>query len=98
MPNTTPVNDNQSVTEFILEKARAAEFANVFPIGAITKGSEGKELAEFGELKDAGCVAVSDDGKPVINSLVMRRALAYARASALTDVVHCACPQRSDVC
>src|SRR5439155_1686271 len=75
MPNTSPVNDNQSVTEFILDKARAAGLAHVFPIGAITKGSEGKELAEFGELKDAGCVAVSDDGKPVMNGMVMRRAL-----------------------
>ncbi len=96
MPNTTPVNDNQSVTEFILEKARAAGLANVFPIGAITKGSEGKELAEFGELKDAGCVAVSDDGKPVMNSLVMRRALEYAQAFALTVVDHCECLQLSD--
>ena len=96
MPNTTPVNDNQSVTEFILEKARAAGLANVFPIGAITKGSEGKELAEFGELKDAGCVAVSDDGKPVMNSLVMRRALEYAQAFALTVVDHCECLHLSE--
>ena len=96
MPNTSPVNDNQSVTEFILDKARAAGLAHVFPIGAITKGSEGKELAEFGELKDAGCVALSDDGKPVMNSLVMRRALEYARAFALTVVDHCECLQLSD--
>ena len=96
MPNTTPVNDNQSVTEFILEKARAAGLANVFPIGAITKGSEGKELAEFGELKDAGCVAVSDDGKPVMNGMVMRRALEYARAFALTVVDHCECLHLSE--
>lgn len=91
MPNTSPVNDNQSVTEFILDKARAAGLATVFPIGAITKGSEGKALAEFGELKDAGCVAVSDDGKPVMNGMVMRRALEYARTFNLTVVDHCEC-------
>ena len=96
MPNTSPVNDNQSVTEFILDKARAAGLAHVFPIGAITKGSEGKELAEFGELKDAGCVAVSDDGKPVMNGMVMRRALEYARAFALTVVDHCECLHLSE--
>ena len=75
MPNTNPVNDNQAITEFMLERARAAGLANVFPIGAITKGSEGKELAEIGDLRRAGCVAISDDGKPVMNSLVMRRAM-----------------------
>ena len=96
MPNTSPVNDNQSVTEFILDKARAAGLAHVFPIGAITKGSEGKELAEFGELKDAGCVAVSDDGKPVTNGMVMRRALEYARAFDLTVVDHCECHHLSE--
>ena len=96
MPNTSPVNDNQSETEFILDKARAAGLAHVFPIGAITKGSEGKELAEFGELKDAGCVAVSDDGKPVMNGMVMRRALEYARAFALTVVDHCECLHLSE--
>ena len=96
MPNTSPVNDNQSVTEFILDKARAAGLARVFPIGAITKGSEGKELAEFGELKDAGCVAVSDDGKPVMNGMVMRRALEYARTFALTVVDHCECLHLSE--
>ena len=62
MPNTNPVNDNQSITEFILERAKAAGQAHVFPIGAITKGSEGKELAEIGDLRRAGCVAISDDG------------------------------------
>ena len=73
MPNTNPVNDNQAITEFMLDRARAAGMANVFPIGAITKGSEGKELAEIGDLRRAGCVAISDDGKPVMNSLVMRQ-------------------------
>lgn len=89
MPNTMPVNDNQSVTEFILDAARAAGLANVFPIGAITKGSEGKELAETGELRAAGCVAISDDGKPVTNSAVMRRALEYAKAFDCPVVDHC---------
>jgi dihydroorotase len=96
MPNTQPVNDNQSVTEFILDKAKAAGLANVFPIGAITKGSEGKELAEFGDLRAAGCVAVSDDGKPVVNGMVMRRALEYARAFDLPVVDHCECTHLSE--
>jgi dihydroorotase len=96
MPNTQPVNDNQSVTEFILDKAKAAGLANVFPIGAITKGSEGKELAEFGDLRAAGCVAVSDDGKPVMNGMVMRRALEYARAFDLPVVDHCECTHLSE--
>jgi dihydroorotase len=89
MPNTSPVNDNQSITEFILEKARVAGTANVFPIGAITKGSEGKELAEIGDLRRAGCVAISDDGLPVMNSLVMRRAMEYAIAFDVPVVDHC---------
>lgn len=96
MPNTQPVNDNQSVTEFILDKARAAGLANVFPIGAITKGCEGKELAEFGDLRAAGCVAVSDDGKPVMNGMVMRRALEYARTFDLPVVDHCECTHLSE--
>ncbi len=89
MPNTSPVNDNQAVTEFILERARLAGLANVLPIGAITKGSEGRELAEIGDLRRSGCVAISDDGKPVMNSLVMRRAMEYASAFDLTVVDHC---------
>jgi len=89
MPNTNPVNDNQAITEFILDRARVAGFANVFPIGAITKGSEGKELAEIGDLRRAGCVAISDDGKPVMNSLVMRRAMEYALAFDVPVVDHC---------
>lgn len=96
MPNTHPVNDNKSVTEFILDKARAAGSAHVFPIGAITKGSEGKELAEFGELRAAGCVAVSDDGRPVMNAMVMRRALEYARAFNLPVIEHCECLDLSE--
>ncbi len=89
MPNTIPVNDNQSITEFMLERARAAGKAHVLPIGAITKGSEGKELAEIGDLRRAGCVAISDDGRPVMNSLVMRRAMEYALAFDIPVVDHC---------
>ncbi len=96
MPNTQPVNDNRSVTELILEKARTEGSVQVFPVGAITKGSEGKELAEFAELKEAGCVAVSDDGKPVMNAMVMRRALEYARAFDLPVVDHCECLHLSE--
>jgi dihydroorotase len=89
MPNTNPVNDNQSITEFMLDRAKAAGNAHVYPIGAITKGSEGKELAEIGDLRRAGCVAISDDGRPVMNSLVMRRAMEYARAFDIPVVDHC---------
>src|SRR2546426_1978650 len=89
MPNTSPVNDNQSITEFILEQARLAGNGHVFPVGAITKGSEGKELAEIGELRHAGCVAISDDGQPVMNSLIMRRAMEYALAFDLPVIDHC---------
>ena len=89
MPNTNPVNDNQAVTEFMLERAKATGTARLYPIGAITKRSEGKELAEIGDLRRAGCVAISDDGKPVMNSLVMRRAMEYARAFDVPVVDHC---------
>ncbi len=88
-PNTNPANDNQAITEFMLERGKAAGLANVFPIGAITKGLEGKELAEIGDLRRAGCVAISDDGKPVMNSLVMRRAMEYALAFDVAVVDHC---------
>src|SRR5687768_8077292 len=89
MPNTHPVNDSQAITEFILEQARMAGNARVFPVGAITKGSEGKELAEIGDLRRAGCVAISDDGQPVMNSMVMRRAMEYALAFDLPVIDHC---------
>ncbi|RMH04638.1 MAG: dihydroorotase [Nitrospirae bacterium] len=89
MPNTSPVNDSRAVTEFILRQAALAKKANVFPIGAITKQSEGHELAEIGELAEAGCVALSDDGRPVMNSLLMRRAMEYASAFQLPIVDHC---------
>ncbi len=89
MPNTNPVNDNQSVTELILEKAAKEGKVRVLPIGAITKGSKGKELAEMGELVKAGCVAVSDDGLPVMNSQVMRQAMSYAKIFDVPVIDHC---------
>jgi dihydroorotase len=89
MPNTTPVNDNSSVTAFILEQGRAAKLANIYPIGAITHGSKGEQLAEIGEMKKAGIVAVSDDGRPVNDSGLMRRAMEYASDFGLPVVDHC---------
>jgi dihydroorotase len=89
MPNTKPVNDNSSVTSFILEQARKAGLANVFPIGAITQGSKGEQLAEIGEMKTAGIVAVSDDGRPVLDAGLMRRAMEYATDFDLPVVDHC---------
>jgi dihydroorotase len=89
MPNTDPINDNPAVTRFIIEQGQSAKLANVFPIGAVTKGSEGKELAEMGEMKKAGIVAVSDDGRPVPNAGMMRRAMEYARGFDLTVIDHC---------
>src|SRR2546423_11649936 len=89
MPNTNPVNDNAAVTRFVIEQAERAGLANVFPIGAITKNSAGTELSEIGEMKNAGIVAVSDDGRPVPSSAMMRRAMEYARGFDLTVVDHC---------
>jgi len=89
MPNTDPVNDNPAVTRFIIDQGKAANLANVFPIGSLTKGSNGKELAEMGEMKNAGIVAVSDDGRPVPTASMMRRAMEYARGFDLTVVDHC---------
>ena len=89
MPNTKPINDNSSVTSFIVEQARRANLANVFPIGAITQGSKGEQLAEIGEMKSAGIVAISDDGKPVLDSGIMRRAMEYAADFNLPVVDHC---------
>ncbi|HEX9290812.1 MAG TPA: dihydroorotase [Anaeromyxobacteraceae bacterium] len=88
MPNTVPVNDNTSVTELVLARAAAAGLARVHPVGAISKGSKGEDLAEYGELRAAGCVAVSDDGKPVASSALMRRALEYALVFDLPVAVH----------
>jgi dihydroorotase len=89
MPNTDPINDSPAVTRFIIEQAERARLANVFPIGAVTKGSSGSELAEMGEMKQAGIVAVSDDGRPVPTAGMMRRAMEYARGFDLTVVDHC---------
>ncbi len=89
MPNTEPVNDGAGITRAILDKAKTDGVVRVWPIGAISKGSKGEELAEFGDLREAGCVAVSDDGRPVANAQLMRRALEYARAFGLTVIDHC---------
>ena len=88
MPNTKPVNDNAAVTELVLARAAAAGLARVYPVGAISKGSKGEELAEYGELAAAGCVALSDDGHPVSSAALMRRALEYARPFGLPLTVH----------
>ena len=88
MPNTKPVNDNKTVTAYILDKACREGVVNVFPIGAITQGSKGEALAEMGELKESGCVAVSDDGHPVANAELMRRALEYARGMGIMVISH----------
>jgi dihydroorotase len=89
MPNTSPVNDSATVTSYIVERARRAGAAKVYPIGAITKGSAGEELAAIGSMKQAGIVAISDDGRPVMNSRVMRRAMEYARSLDLAVIDHC---------
>jgi dihydroorotase len=89
MPNTNPVIDNESIVRTIMEKASHEAVVNVYPIGAITKGLEGNELAEMGSMKAAGIVAVSDDGKPVMQASVMKKALIYAGGFGLTVISHC---------
>jgi dihydroorotase len=89
MPNTIPVNDNAAVTRYIIERAKHFALTNVFPVGAITKNSEGVELAAIGSMKEAGAVAISDDGRPVMNARVMRRAMETARAFDLPVIDHC---------
>jgi dihydroorotase len=89
MPNTVPPNDNRSVSELMVRRAAEVGVVRVYPVGAISKGLKGESLAEMGELKDAGCVAVSDDGHPVMNAELMRRAMEYARTFGLTVVQHC---------
>jgi len=88
MPNTYPVNDNASVTEFIKRKASQEGYCTVLPIGAITKGQKGKELAEIGTMRNEGCIAFSDDGQPVMNSMIMRRALEYSKAFNVPVISH----------
>jgi dihydroorotase len=89
MPNTRPVNDERAITRAMIERAREVGGTRFFPIAAITRGLEGKELTEMAELKTAGAVAVSDDGKCVMNAQVMRRALEYARGQDLLVIQHC---------
>jgi dihydroorotase len=89
MPNTSPVNDNANVTSLILAKAAAAGQARVYPIGAVSKGSKGELLADIAELKDAGCVAITDDGHPVATALLLRRALEYAGMFGMPVIEHC---------
>jgi dihydroorotase len=92
MPNTTPVNDNANVTSLILAKATEANLAHVYPIGAVSKGSKGELLADIAELKQAGCVAITDDGHPVSTALLMRRALEYAGMFGMPVIEHCEDP------
>jgi dihydroorotase len=92
MPNTDPVNDQASVTQLILERARTAGLARVYPIGAVSRGSRGEQLAEVAELRAAGCVALSDDGRPVATSLLMRRVLEYTSMFGMPVIDHCEDP------
>jgi len=89
MPNTKPPNDNPSITHYILSEARRSSPARVFPIGAITKEQKGETLAEIGEMFEAGIVAISDDGKPVMDSRLFRRALEYALMFDMPVIQHC---------
>jgi len=89
MPNTMPVNDNAGVTEYILKKAAEANLARVYPIGAVSRGQKGEQLADIAELKAAGCVALTDDGRPVATALLMRRALEYASMFDMAVIEHC---------
>jgi dihydroorotase len=92
MPNTDPVNDHAGITQFILNRAAEANLARVYPIGAVSLGSKGEQLAELGEQKSAGCVAFSDDGRPVATALLMRRALEYAGMLNVPVIDHCEDP------
>jgi dihydroorotase len=89
MPNTIPPNDNPSITHYIISEARRSSPARVFPIGAITKGQKGETLAEIGEMFEAGIAGISDDGKPVMNAQLFRRALEYARMFDMPVIQHC---------
>ncbi len=89
MPNTSPVNDNAGVTEYILKKAAEANLARVYPIGAVSRGQQGEQLADIAELREAGCVALSDDGRPVATALLMRRVLEYAQMFGMPVIEHC---------
>src|SRR4051794_35046362 len=89
MPNTTPVNDNAGVTGYILARAAEANLARVYPIGAVSRGQKGEQLADIAELKQAGCVALTDDGHPVSTAMLMRRALEYAAMFGMPIIEHC---------
>lgn len=89
MPNTVPVNDNAGVTEYILKKAAEAKLARVYPIGAVSRGQRGEQLADIAELRQAGCVAVTDDGHPVATAILMRRALEYTQMFGIPVIEHC---------
>jgi dihydroorotase len=95
MANTSPVNDNESVTHFIVDRAEKEACVNILPVGAITKGLAGESLTEIGGLKEAGIVALSDDGMTVKNAEVMRRGLEYARSFSVPVICHC---EDSDLC
>src|SRR5436853_5824096 len=88
MPNTEPALDNQAAAEFVYLQAKRAGHAHVFPVGAITKGRQGQELAEIGGLVDGGAVAFTDDGSPVVSAEIMRRALEYCRMFDKAVLVH----------
>ncbi|HVW05000.1 MAG TPA: dihydroorotase [Vicinamibacterales bacterium] len=92
MPNTDPINDSASVTEFIVKRAADAGLARVYPIGAVSIGSKGQQLTEIGDLCKAGCVAITDDGRPVQTALLMRRALEYASMFGIPVIDHCEDP------
>jgi dihydroorotase len=92
MPNTNPVNDGANVTTYILDKAREANLARVYPIGAVSKGSKGELLADIADLKKAGCVAITDDGYPTKTALLLRRALEYAAMFGMPVIEHCEDP------
>jgi dihydroorotase len=89
MPNTTPVNDSAAITQFIIRRAELAGLARVYPIGAVSIGSNGEQLTEIGDLRASGCVALSDDGRPVKTALLMRRALEYAAMFGMPIIEHC---------
>jgi dihydroorotase len=89
MPNTSPVNDNANVTAYILARAAEANMARVYPIGAVSRGSKGELLADIADLRQAGCVAITDDGHPVATALLLRRAMEYAGMFDMPVVEHC---------
>ncbi len=92
MPNTTPVIDNCMIVESIIEEAKRVGLVNVFPVGAITRGQKNEELVDIFELKEAGCLALSDDGRAVVNSQLMRLAMAYAKMAGILLIEHCEDP------